>query len=134
MSNGHNWNAINYALVTATGDDERRIRERPVSARDRQGRETPALVIPQPAANIDDRPMSPLLSPRSCSSLNIDTKIIRQKFENFTIDEIIQQIRDAINEDIHTLEQHVNYLHVRPYRNDFLKFSNSIRFVFDRKS
>ena len=111
LSSGHNWNAINYALVTGTGDDERRIRERPVSARDRQGRETPILIIPEPAANIEEPKMTNLLSPRTTSNIDIDT--IRNKLEDFTIDEIIQRLRQAITDDIRTLEHHVTYVHVR---------------------
>ncbi len=111
LSNGHNWNAINYALVTGTGDDERRIRERPVSARDRQGRETPILIIPEPAANIDDTKITNLLSPRTVSNIDIDT--IRNKLEDFTIDDIIQRLRQAVTDDIKILEDHVTYLHVR---------------------
>ncbi len=111
LSNGHNWNAINYALVSGTGDDERRIRERPVSARDRQGRETPILIIPEPAANIDENKITNHLSPRAISNVDIDT--IRSKLQDFTIDDIIQRLRQAIMDDIKTLEHHVTYVHVR---------------------
>ena len=111
LSSGHNWGAINYALVTGTGDDERRIRERPVSARDRSGRETPILIIPEPAANVDETNITNLLSPRTTS--NIDTDIVRSKLQDFTIDDIIQRLRQAITDDIKTLENHVTYLHVR---------------------
>jgi len=111
LSNGHNWNAINYALVTGSGDDERRIRERPVSARDRHGRETPILIIPEPAANIDETKITNLLSPRTISNIDIDT--IRNKLEDFTIDDIIEHLRQAITDDIKTLEHHVTYVHVR---------------------
>jgi hypothetical protein len=111
LSNGHNWSAINYALVTGTGDDERRIRERPVSARDRQGRETPILIIPEPAANIEETIITNLLSPRTVSNIDIDT--IRNKLQDFTIDDIIQRLRQAIMDDIKTLEHHVTYVHVR---------------------
>jgi SpoVK/Ycf46/Vps4 family AAA+-type ATPase len=111
LSSGHNWSAINYALVTGTGDDERRIRERPVSARDRQGRETPILIIPEPAANIDENKITNHLSPRVISNVDIDT--IRSKLQDFTIDDIIQRLRQAIMDDIKTLEHHVTYVHVR---------------------
>ncbi|CAF3432089.1 unnamed protein product [Rotaria sp. Silwood1] len=109
LSNGHNWNAINYALVTGTGDDERRIRERPVSARDRHGRETPTLVIPEPAANIDETKIMNSLSPRTLSNIDINT--VRNKLKDFTIDDIIQRLRQAIIDDIKTLENHVTYVH-----------------------
>ncbi|CAF4234090.1 unnamed protein product [Rotaria sp. Silwood2] len=109
LSNGHNWNAINYALVTGTGDDERRIRERPVSARDRHGRETPTLVIPEPAANIDETKTINSLSPRTLSNIDINT--VRNKLKDFTIDDIIQRLRQAITDDIKTLESHVTYVH-----------------------
>lgn len=111
LSSGHNWNAINYALVTGTGDDERRIRERPVSARDRNGRETPILIIPEPVANIDETKVTNLLSPRTTSNIDVDT--VRNKLEDFTIDDIIQRFRQAIADDIKTLEHHVTYVHVR---------------------
>lgn len=110
LSIGHNWNAINYALVTGSGDDERRIRERPVSARDRHGRETPILVIPEPAANIDDTKTVNPLSPRSLA--NVDINMIRDKLKDFSIDDIIKRLRQAITDDIKTLENHVAYVHV----------------------
>ncbi|CAF0736376.1 unnamed protein product [Adineta ricciae] len=109
LSGGHNWNAINYALVTGTGDDERRIRERPVSARDRQGRETPVLLIPEPAANIDETQTANPLSPRIVSSVDVDT--VRNKLGDFTLDDMIEHLRQAIRDDIKTLEFHVTYLH-----------------------
>ncbi|CAF3845638.1 unnamed protein product [Rotaria magnacalcarata] len=109
LSNGHNWNAINYALVAGTGDDERRIRERPVSARDRHGRETPILTIPEPAANIDETKIINPLSPRTQSNIDINT--VRNKLQNFTIDDIIQRLRQAITDDIKTFENHVTYVH-----------------------
>ncbi|UJR27009.1 hypothetical protein I4U23_008314 [Adineta vaga] len=109
LSSGHNWNAINYALVTGTGDDERRIRERPVSARDRQGRETPILVIPEPSANIDETKNINPLSPRSLSNIDVDS--VRNKLEDFTFDDMIQRLRQTIQDDIKTLEFHVTYLH-----------------------
>ena len=111
LSGGHNWNAINYALVTGTGDDERRIRERPVSARDRQGRETPVLLIPEPAANIDETKTADPLSPRILSSVDVDT--VRNKLGDFSLDDMIEHLRQAIRDDIKTLELHVTYLHVR---------------------
>lgn len=110
LSQGHNWNAINYAMVTGTGDDERRIRERPVSARDRQGRETPTLIIPQPASNVDERQVTHLLSPRN--TVNIDAATVRHKLEDFTLDDITKHLREAITDDMKMLEQHVTYLHV----------------------
>lgn len=110
LSTGHNWNAINYALVTGTGEEERRIRERPVSARDRHGRETPTLIIPPPASNVDDEPMVRLLSPRS--TMKVDVEIVREKLQTFALDEIILNLKDAIKEDVNMLEQHVTYLHV----------------------
>lgn len=110
LSSGHNWNAINYAMVSGTGDEERRIRERPVSARDRQGRETPILIIPEPATNIDETKTNNLLSPRSIPNIDIET--IRSKLEDFTIDDTIQRLRQAIMDDIKILEQHVTYVHV----------------------
>ena len=110
LSQGHNWNAINYAMVTGTGDDERRIRERPVSARDRQGRETPTLIIPQPASNADERQVTHLLSPRN--TVNIDAATVRHKLQDFTLDDITKHLRAAISDDMKMLEQHVTYLHV----------------------
>lgn len=125
LSSGHNWNAINYALATSAGDDERRIRERPVSARDRHGRETPILIIPEPAANIDNRPIVNPLSPRSLSNINVDA--VRDKLKDFTIDDIIVRVRQAIAEDIKTLENHVSYVHVRF---PLIFFSCCLFFVF----
>ena len=110
LSSGHNWNAINYALVTSTGDDERCIRERPVSARDRQGRETPALLIPEPATNKDDPPAIQPLPPAAASTIDVDT--VRTKLEDFTFDDITQRLRQSITDDIRMLEQHIVYLHV----------------------
>ena len=110
LSNNHNWSAINYALATGNDDDERRIRDRPVSARDRRGRETPTLFIPEPAANIDETNVLSPLSPRIMSNIDINT--VRNKLEDFTIDDIIQNLRQAITDDIKTLEQHVTYVHV----------------------
>jgi hypothetical protein len=111
LSTGHNWSAINYALVTGTGDDQRRIHERPVSARDRQGRETPTLIIPEPAANIDDTKMTHLLSPRTMSNIDVDT--VRNKLKDFTLDDILERVRQAITDEIKTLEHHVTYIHVK---------------------
>lgn len=110
LSNGHNWNAINYALVVGTGEEERRIRERPVSARDRQGRETPTLIIPPPASDINDESIARLLSPRSKPQVDVET--VREKLQNFTLDETIQHLKEAISDDIRNLEEHVTYLHV----------------------
>lgn len=108
-------------MVTGTGDEERRIRERPVSARDRQGRETPILIIPEPATNIDEAKPGNLLSPRS--PVNVDVDAIRSKLEDSTIDDTIQRLRQAIVEDIKSLEEHVTYVHVRiEFRGRFVRF------------
>lgn len=107
-------------MVTGTGDEERRIRERPVSARDRQGRETPILIIPEPATNIDETKPGNLLSPRSLA--NIDVDAIRSKLEDSSIDDVIQRLRQAIIEDMKTLEEHVTYVHVRiAFRGGFIR-------------
>ena len=129
LSQGHNWSAINYALVTGTGDDERRIRERPVSARDRQGRETPTLLIPQPVSNVDHRPVTHRLSPRS--SLKIDAATVRHKLKDFTLDDITQHLREAITDDMTMLEQHVTYLHVG---STVLRFSSTSMFSSSKNS
>jgi hypothetical protein len=113
LSDGHNWNAINYALATGAGDDERRIRERPVSARDHHGRETPTLRIPSPMTNTDDKPMPHFVSIKSSLCIDVDT--VRHKLDDFTLDDIIQQLRQAVNNDVKMLEQHVTYLHVRAF-------------------
>ncbi len=82
-----------------------------MSARDRHGRETPILIIPEPAANIDEAKTTNPLSPRTVSDIDVDT--VRNKLEDFTIDDIIQRLRQAIADDIKTLEHHVTYVHVR---------------------
>ena len=68
------------------------------------------MIIPEPAANVDETNETNLLSPRTAS--NIDPDTVRSKLQNFTIDDIIQRLRQAIMDDIKTLEHHVTYVHV----------------------
>ncbi|CAF0822110.1 unnamed protein product [Didymodactylos carnosus] len=96
----HNWSAINYSLTTDTNS---RVRERPISARDKSGRETPIIDIVSPRSDIIV----------ATKERVIDASLIRSKLETFNLDDIVDQLRQALQEDVKTLEEHVKYLHER---------------------
>ncbi|CAF0790919.1 unnamed protein product [Didymodactylos carnosus] len=96
----HNWNAINYSLTT---NKNSQVKDRPISARDKSGRETPIISTLSPRLNIVT----------ADKNLTINASLIRNKLEAFNLDDIVDQLRRALQQDIKMLEEHIKYLHER---------------------
>ncbi len=108
----HNLNVINYVLNTSTskyddnnslmlGDDTSRLTprmtERPLSRMSKGGLETPC--------------MKTFRSQNNCSKINSTLEIVEDKLNCTQIDEIVEHLREVLQEEVDTLLKDIDFLY-----------------------